>query len=206
MEQSPLGKLSPELRNRIYHDVLVDVEDIINQRPHRERLKLQLKYQWQAPALLQTCKQVRNEAIAMYYSLNIFRFRPDWDWEDERELEELPERETKAQVNSLISSWFIMLGNRTGSLIRHIRSDCVVLQPRTACYRIATTKKRLQRKHVPLPVARIEVDVDNGNSADQKIGYRRWWTDGQAELTDSRFDFDKFQEVESGDESGDERD
>lgn len=70
MQDSPLTrKLPAELRNRIYRLVLVQPYgiDVSRIRAPNE------------PALLATCSQVREEALAVYYSENIF-YEFVWSW------------------------------------------------------------------------------------------------------------------------------
>lgn len=61
MDKSILGRLSPELRNRIYELALFE------QRPVSVS-----KNSWIEPALLRTCKQIREEAELLFYSTNDF--------------------------------------------------------------------------------------------------------------------------------------
>ncbi|KAI6857261.1 hypothetical protein KC343_g12703 [Hortaea werneckii] len=62
---SPLLKLSPELRNWIYDEVLIS-ERIV-------RLTDDMgKRTWSVPPLLQTCRWIRDEAMEMYYAQNSF--------------------------------------------------------------------------------------------------------------------------------------
>ncbi|KAF7190633.1 hypothetical protein HII31_07792 [Pseudocercospora fuligena] len=56
--------LAPELRNRIYEYVLCD-DDCIEIT----------KDNWMQPALLQTCKTIRNEGMGIYYCENRFDIR-----------------------------------------------------------------------------------------------------------------------------------
>ena len=65
---SPLLELPGELRNRIYGYVLVDDIIKLDSTGHTE------------PELLHTCKQVRKEAIRIYYAENRFEILvPDYD-------------------------------------------------------------------------------------------------------------------------------
>lgn len=62
--KSRLLALPAELRNAIYSLVLVEPSDIV----------ISTKHYSQPPALLATCRQVREEASSLYYSLNRFHF------------------------------------------------------------------------------------------------------------------------------------
>ncbi|KAK3116837.1 hypothetical protein LTR53_002401 [Teratosphaeriaceae sp. CCFEE 6253] len=64
--ESPLLKLPPELRNRIYHEALVELNVIQVQATRCDPAN------WQPPGLLQTCRLVRAEASKMYYTNNAF--------------------------------------------------------------------------------------------------------------------------------------
>lgn len=67
MDQSPFIRLPPELRDDIYEMVLVQDHPIgISQPPDSKTSRVSFA------ALLQTCHQIRNEAIAIFYSSNSF--------------------------------------------------------------------------------------------------------------------------------------
>lgn len=74
METSPLLDLPPELRTMIYEFTLLEEKNIEigNAASHPP-----VQQTWRAPSLLQTCRQVRNEASAIYYSRNIFNMLAD---------------------------------------------------------------------------------------------------------------------------------
>ncbi|KAM3415718.1 hypothetical protein BST61_g9232 [Cercospora zeina] len=65
MELSPLYRLSPELRNQIYEQVFTS------------RYAVTLQDQKCQHALTRTCRQIRREALAMYYSLTSFNAHLD---------------------------------------------------------------------------------------------------------------------------------
>ncbi|KAF2483330.1 hypothetical protein BDY17DRAFT_310361 [Neohortaea acidophila] len=66
MDRSPLGALAPELRNRIYELALYE----------RRPVSISKNF-WAEAALLRTCKQVRQEAELLFYSINDFIFVTD---------------------------------------------------------------------------------------------------------------------------------
>lgn len=69
-QQSPFLRLPPELRNRIYEDLLVS-EEVVG--------VTSLGYhQWTPPSLLHTCHQIRSEASKLYYAANIFQICSRW--------------------------------------------------------------------------------------------------------------------------------
>lgn len=60
-----LLSIAPEMRNKIYEHVLLSKHRIdLSQLPHRKQ-----------PALLSVCRQIRTEAIAIYYNENKFSFK-----------------------------------------------------------------------------------------------------------------------------------
>src|SRR3978361_1986460 len=63
--QSLLLKLPAELRNWIYEEVLLDLKPIDICNPAGPPI-------WHAPAVLQTCRTIRDEAKAIHYGGNIF--------------------------------------------------------------------------------------------------------------------------------------
>ncbi|KAI6910426.1 hypothetical protein KC318_g2514 [Hortaea werneckii] len=63
--ESPLLKLSPELRNWIYEKVLISKRVVRLTDDMGKRI-------WSVPPLLQTCKWIRDEAMEMYYAQNSF--------------------------------------------------------------------------------------------------------------------------------------
>ncbi|KAK4544345.1 hypothetical protein LTR36_004236 [Oleoguttula mirabilis] len=65
VSESTLLKLPPELRNRIYREVLVCANPIRVATAFAQQ-------QWQAPSLLQTCVQIRGEASGIHYAENTF--------------------------------------------------------------------------------------------------------------------------------------
>jgi len=64
----PLFKLPPELRNRIYHEALLSPTAVHVTSPTAEPI-------WQSPGILKTCRQLRGETSAIYYSGNTFLVR-----------------------------------------------------------------------------------------------------------------------------------
>lgn len=64
MEHSPFSRLPQELRNEIYHLALIEEDTVqINTELHRV---------WKAPPLLHTCRQIRTEALPIYFGNNAF--------------------------------------------------------------------------------------------------------------------------------------
>ncbi|KAF2166016.1 hypothetical protein M409DRAFT_55367 [Zasmidium cellare ATCC 36951] len=72
MEHSPLGKLAPELRNRIYEPLL--------QRPHKIWLHVERRGQaftipgFKTPSITRVCQQMRSEAMPFFFNLNEFAY------------------------------------------------------------------------------------------------------------------------------------
>lgn len=69
MENSPLSRLPPELRNYIYELTLIERNDIKINKPRTCHNPSRV---WKPPPLLQTCGQLRTEALPVYYSNNKF--------------------------------------------------------------------------------------------------------------------------------------
>lgn len=65
MDNSPLLRLPPELRNHIYDLVFAEGGTINIDAPHYPQ-------EIQVPTLLHTCRQLRAEASSVYYSTHIF--------------------------------------------------------------------------------------------------------------------------------------
>ncbi|KAK5121503.1 hypothetical protein LTR85_005336 [Meristemomyces frigidus] len=65
--ESPFLGLPAELRNRIYRAALIIPEPVDIELP-----RSQDSPGWQAPGLLQTCRTIRAEALAIYYTNNTF--------------------------------------------------------------------------------------------------------------------------------------
>ncbi len=67
-------KLPPELRNRVYGLLLVDDNRIqLNHRPHKQDVKAWKRTKFRAPGLFLTSKQIREEAMSVYYQVNNFK-------------------------------------------------------------------------------------------------------------------------------------
>ena len=71
METSPLAKLSPELRSKIYSYIIPTQDVQVIGHP----LELAVREEIAAiqPAITRTCKQLRKESLQMYYANNQFR-------------------------------------------------------------------------------------------------------------------------------------
>lgn len=73
-QNSLLLALPAELRNQIFHKVLVEEEHINIDSDNRETFSKYFSANKviEEPALLQTCRSIRTETISMYYSNNVF--------------------------------------------------------------------------------------------------------------------------------------
>lgn len=136
MEQSPLSKLPPELRNKIYSEVLVIAEDINVARPASNYVPPR----WGSPVLLQICRQLREEESPIFYGLNSFCIN---SYED---------------INQELSSWIVLLGRKTSSYIRRIRFyENYHIEEVDSC--IHEAREHLQKKGMLIPAATIEVGL-----------------------------------------------
>ncbi|KAK5124259.1 hypothetical protein LTR85_001962 [Meristemomyces frigidus] len=88
--------LPPELRNHIYSDVLSTGDVVVI---HENGTKPAL------PPLLQTCRQIRNEALQLYHASNIFRVRV-----------------FESQTNTALA-WLKSLDPQAGAHIKHMRIE-----------------------------------------------------------------------------------
>lgn len=97
--QSPLLALAPELRNRIYHHALAESRElyIITEDGDAQA----------QPALLRTCRQIRREALRMYYNENCF-------------VAVVVEGQTERVI-----AWLSSLGHRVGPYIKHLSIEIV---------------------------------------------------------------------------------
>ncbi len=82
-QDSMLLKLPAELRTQIYEDTLVDskVIEVVTDYLRRRFPDLPNNLTWQSPRLLQSCRQIRNEARSIYYAKNRFALPEDGLWE-----------------------------------------------------------------------------------------------------------------------------
>lgn len=102
MDESPLSRLPPELRNTIYEYALSNAEPIvINQ------LECRL---WRPPALLRCCSKLQNEASGLYYGSNIFRV--DWRFEC-----------GKHDSDETLAEWLEVLSSSPRALVRKVYLD-----------------------------------------------------------------------------------
>lgn len=76
MENSPLNKISAELRNQIYelvlmheHPISITADDYVS-----DLRATNFKLKSHPLALLHTCKQISNESTALFYGNNAFHF------------------------------------------------------------------------------------------------------------------------------------
>ncbi|KAF2495816.1 hypothetical protein BU16DRAFT_526363 [Lophium mytilinum] len=76
--------LSGELRNMIYEQVLIFSEKILvgygnNKKPRKQRVRGAPRPPTGVPALLQVCRQIRQEGLSIFYSANTFALHEDND-------------------------------------------------------------------------------------------------------------------------------
>ncbi|KAK5121504.1 hypothetical protein LTR85_005337 [Meristemomyces frigidus] len=108
IQNSPLLKLAPELRNRIYHEILSSSKPVI----------LDAKAQGLRrpnPALLQTCLQVRTEAIGIYYARNVFQataYEYAFDYAQREEM-----------CTTMLLTWLRAIGKDSSKMLRAIYLD-----------------------------------------------------------------------------------
>lgn len=107
MDNSPLMRLPPELRNRIYDLVVIESQPItISIRKRRFGTPMR------PPALLHNCRQLRAEASPVYYSSNIF-------------IAEEGQRSTLGPLET----WLRMIGEEARGLVHRIHFNVYFLSP-----------------------------------------------------------------------------
>ncbi|KAI7308404.1 hypothetical protein KC315_g13355 [Hortaea werneckii] len=112
---SPLMKLSPELRNRIYREVLVSGAIVRMTDTYGNG-------EWSPPALLHTCRRIRREASGIYYSMNAFLFcSADFTLLDEEKDFEIPMQEEICRI--MIVRWFRALRRSARTAVQRIFID-----------------------------------------------------------------------------------
>lgn len=108
MDDSPLGQLPAEIRNKIYHLVLVhDTPVNICKRSGNSSTRTRNRNRHVSlAAFLQTCRQVRNEAAAIFYKLNTILFVDDY---------------LGLTTYRRLAAWLFVLGPDVEGLVRRIR-------------------------------------------------------------------------------------
>lgn len=140
MQNSLLAKLPPELRNDIFKEVLVSREPIYVYQPN----DLHFEDRWTAPALPQVCQQLRQEAMSIYYGLNVFKIPGHGDQAD--------------SVRSLCA-WLTLLGTQVASFLRIVRLDDCSYWVEQVENRIASLRCELERLRIPMRKAKLEVEL-----------------------------------------------
>ena len=81
MDKSPFQKLPPELRNRIYGDVLAQPKPIVLTRvwDDWEMFRIKAPAPQQLLALTKTCKAINGESQQLFYTINTFRLKSSID-------------------------------------------------------------------------------------------------------------------------------
>ena len=98
--------LPAELRNKVCFEVLgPDPQRNWNWSFIRISRKVHFDYRWSPPAILQTCRQLREEARLIYYSFNGFEFSHSTLWVEDA-------------VN-----WFTTLKHKDALAVRLVRAD-----------------------------------------------------------------------------------
>lgn len=111
MDNSPLTQLPAEVRNRIYELALITAKAVVISKHERSA-------PWQAPALLQSCRQIRKEGSWIYYSANIFTMNMDHFFG-----RTLLVNGEKREMHRFLAKCLRALGTANRSLIQTIRLD-----------------------------------------------------------------------------------
>ncbi|KAK4949022.1 hypothetical protein LTR10_012395 [Elasticomyces elasticus] len=93
----PLLDIPPELRNRIYDELLLGGDKAVQVSDRTRR-------PWHPPAILQTCSLTRREASAIYYSTNVFEVSID-----------------SSNLDRTLCAWLKSLGPQRCEMLQQIR-------------------------------------------------------------------------------------
>ncbi|KAK5117803.1 hypothetical protein LTR85_008778 [Meristemomyces frigidus] len=113
MEASPLGKLPPELRNHIYEYTLfvpgyIDIDVVGDEDDHI--LVTNPQVDARTLALTETCKQLRREALAVFFSTCDFLFEAD-------ELTDAQSRFSREPQAYKVRRWLESIGDYSSSCL-----------------------------------------------------------------------------------------
>ena len=121
MDKSHLSMLPAELRNFIYELVLKESEPIKIREKRRSLVSVPV---WRPPALLQSCRAIRQEASCLYFALNTFEVQchlhPDWT------------HLTQEEANRFLRAWLASLTLEDRKSVRKIRLNDIMHGPATA--------------------------------------------------------------------------
>ncbi|GIZ47085.1 hypothetical protein CKM354_001018600 [Cercospora kikuchii] len=118
MDNSPLGKLSAELRNEVYRLVVSAEKPLVVCKNHSAPELSAVQ-----PALTRTCRQIREESLGMFYHANTFVMEliTTMFWGDYVESDSIHQR-TKE-----VSAWLQCTSQKHHDTIRH--SKLVICKP-----------------------------------------------------------------------------
>lgn len=141
MDASTLATIPAELRCHIYTLALVENHPIERATP------VYPSRTWTAPALLQSCRQVREEASQIYYSLNTFNFR-------------MKSCSRGKATERWLLTWLSHLSPTDRLLLRRIRLDDTAKPRRLVAERGVRARARLAMEGVQIDQAEILVKVE----------------------------------------------
>ena len=153
MDSSLLSTLPPEIRNAIYFEVLVISEQstthiyggVSSNTSSEDRWSSCYDPRaWNAPALLQVCQQIRNEASPIYYGMNSFRFMDDDGGHPE-------------ELHRALVAWLVLIGSKRRSYVRKIRLENTSYFIEEVDEQVSSCRALLAEKKVAVPEAEILV-------------------------------------------------
>ena len=151
--------LPPELRNAIYELALLQQEPVIVTYGRFGECK------WQAPALLQTCQMLRNEASCVYYGCNTFNIRL-WDMRSNEH--------GQLMLDKTLAKWLGSLPEGDRGLVCSIRIDDHVYEEEDEQFGSRARSCRLVLEKLGLKSKEVEIFLELGDGeGDPKIP-ERW--------------------------------
>lgn len=145
MDESPLSTLPPELRAAIYELSLISDEPI----PIRSGLRVGDIGSWTMPSLLQSCRQIRQEASPIYFKANIFhvvsqKLRIGRAW---------------SPHNVFLTEWLGLLRDEERELLRTIHIDDMFYPEIEVRQRIENCKEEMSRSGLGIHQAAVFVEL-----------------------------------------------
>ena len=148
-----LSRIPGEIRNQIYELALADSAPIpavrVVRMPHQEIFDFKYRYRISAPALAKTCRQIRQECLAIAYSDNTFVF------------ELLPGQHSISK--SLINGWAKRLAQH--GLDKYVK-----------CVGCTWTSQVLRKNKVVAVKWSVTATLGEEDSAEEKLAKRQWET------------------------------
>lgn len=160
MDDSPLLRLPPELRNWIYELVVVEKDAIRIENTSVRALP---------PGLTHTCRQLRVEASPIHYGQNIFVIHP---WMGFR-MAYLPGEEDTDFFQRFLKAWLVSIGSDNRLLLHRVYLDDDFYELSEVDERITRCTAALRREGIAIDSAVIFVELFRNEE-----GEREWVSSG----------------------------